>query len=38
VRPEDRERVLAAGYTQHLAKPIDPVALATAVAHLAEHT
>jgi two-component system CheB/CheR fusion protein len=37
VRPEDRERVLAAGYTQHLAKPIDPVALATAVAYLAEH-
>jgi CheY-like chemotaxis protein len=37
VRPEDRERVLVAGYTQHLAKPIDPVALATAVAHLAEH-
>jgi CheY-like chemotaxis protein len=36
VRPEDRERVLAAGYTQHLAKPIDPVALATAVAYLAE--
>jgi CheY-like chemotaxis protein len=35
VRPEDRERVLIAGYTRHLAKPIDPVALATAVAQLA---
>jgi two-component system CheB/CheR fusion protein len=36
VRPEDRERVLAAGFDQHLAKPIDPVDLATAVAQLAE--
>ena len=35
VRPEDRERVLTAGYTRHLAKPIDPVALARAVAQLA---
>ena len=35
VRPEDRERVLAAGYTRHLAKPIDPVDLASAVARLA---
>jgi two-component system, chemotaxis family, CheB/CheR fusion protein len=36
VRPEDRERVLAAGFNQHLAKPIDPIDLASAVAHLAE--
>jgi len=35
VRPEDRDRVLAAGYTRHLAKPIDPVDLASAVARLA---
>jgi CheY-like chemotaxis protein len=35
VRPEDRERVLAAGFTRHLAKPIDPVDLASAVARLA---
>jgi hypothetical protein len=31
VRPEDRERVLAAGFNQHLAKPIDPIDLARAV-------
>ena len=36
VRPEDRERVLAAGFNEHLAKPIDPVPLASAVARLAE--
>jgi CheY-like chemotaxis protein len=35
VRPEDRERVLAAGYDQHLAKPIDPIDLANGVAQLA---
>ena len=35
VRPEDRERVLTAGFTDHLAKPIDPVDLASAVAQLA---
>jgi len=34
VRPEDRERVVAAGFNQHLAKPIDPVDLAGAVAQL----
>jgi two-component system, chemotaxis family, CheB/CheR fusion protein len=37
VRSEDRERVLAAGFNQHLAKPIDPIDLASAVAQLAEH-
>jgi CheY-like chemotaxis protein len=36
VRPEERERALAAGYNQHLAKPIDPIELASAVAQLAE--
>jgi len=35
---EDRERVLRAGYHNHFAKPIDPVALVTAVAALAEIT
>jgi CheY-like chemotaxis protein len=36
VRPEDRERVLASGFDQHLAKPVDPIDLASAVARLAE--
>jgi two-component system CheB/CheR fusion protein len=36
VRPEDRERALAAGYNRLLAKPIDPLDLASAVAQLAE--
>jgi two-component system, chemotaxis family, CheB/CheR fusion protein len=36
VRPEDRERALAAGYNRLLAKPIDPIDLARAVAQLAE--
>jgi len=36
VRPEDRERVLAAGFDQHLAKPIDPIDLASAVAQLVQ--
>jgi two-component system CheB/CheR fusion protein len=36
VRPEDRERARAAGYNQLLAKPIDPIDLARAVAQLAE--
>src|SRR5713226_9271536 len=35
VRPEDRERALAAGYNRHLVKPIDPIDLASAVAQLA---
>jgi two-component system CheB/CheR fusion protein len=35
VRPEDREGVLAAGFNQHLAKPVDPINLASAVARLA---
>ena len=30
--PDDRERALAAGYLSHVAKPIDPVAVVTAVA------
>jgi CheY-like chemotaxis protein len=36
VRPEDRERAVAAGYNRLLAKPIDPLDLASAVAQLAE--
>jgi two-component system, chemotaxis family, CheB/CheR fusion protein len=36
VRPEDGERTLIAGYNRHLAKPIDPIDLASAVAQLAE--
>jgi len=36
VRPEDREHVLAAGFNQHMAKPIDPIDLASAVAQLAK--
>jgi two-component system, chemotaxis family, CheB/CheR fusion protein len=36
VRPEERERALAAGYNRHLAKPIDPIDLASAVAQLAQ--
>jgi CheY-like chemotaxis protein len=35
VRPEDRQQALAAGYDQHLVKPIDPLDLASAVARLA---
>ena len=34
-RIEDREAALSAGYQQHAAKPIEPVALAAAVAILA---
>jgi PAS domain S-box-containing protein len=34
-REEDRTRAIAAGYTTHIGKPVDPAALATAVAHLA---
>jgi signal transduction histidine kinase/ActR/RegA family two-component response regulator len=30
--PEDRQRALAAGFQTHLAKPIDPVAVAVAIA------
>jgi PAS domain S-box-containing protein len=33
-RPEDRQRALAAGYQAHLAKPIEPGELVTAVASL----
>jgi two-component system CheB/CheR fusion protein len=35
-RPEDRDAALAAGYDRHLAKPIDPLDLAVAVAELAQ--
>jgi PAS domain S-box-containing protein len=34
-RPEDRWRALDAGFQLHLAKPIEPLGLAIAVAHLA---
>jgi CheY-like chemotaxis protein len=34
-RDDERERALAAGFQMHLTKPIDPVALARAVAELA---
>ena len=34
-RLEDRERALAAGFDVHLAKPVEPTALVTAVARLA---
>jgi CheY-like chemotaxis protein len=34
VRPEERERAMAAGYNRHLAKPIDPLDLASAIAQL----
>jgi signal transduction histidine kinase/CheY-like chemotaxis protein len=35
-RPEERTRVLAAGYQAHLAKPVDPAHLALAVARVKE--
>jgi len=35
-RPEDRERALAAGYQQHVSKPIEAAELASAVASLIE--
>jgi CheY-like chemotaxis protein len=31
--PEDRSRALAAGFDEHLAKPIDAAALARVLAH-----
>ena len=34
-REEDRIRALNAGFQVHLAKPVEPIALAAAVAHLA---
>ena len=33
-RHEDRERAFDAGYTEHLAKPVDPVMLVSAIARL----
>ncbi|MEP0958429.1 ATP-binding protein [Leptolyngbya sp. FACHB-1515] len=33
-KAEDRQKVLAAGFVQHLAKPIDPVQLAQAIAQV----
>jgi CheY-like chemotaxis protein len=36
--PDDRQRALAAGFHSHLSKPIDPVALAIAVAHAARQS
>jgi signal transduction histidine kinase/ActR/RegA family two-component response regulator len=35
-RPEDRARALAAGYEEHVAKPVTPLDLALVVAHLAK--
>jgi signal transduction histidine kinase/CheY-like chemotaxis protein len=35
--PDDRDRALAAGFFTHLAKPIDPVAVAHAVARAVRH-
>jgi CheY-like chemotaxis protein len=37
-RGEDRREVLSAGYTMHLAKPLDPGALVAAVAALSSRT
>jgi signal transduction histidine kinase len=37
-RDEDRDRVLAAGYQRHVAKPVEPSSLAMAVATLARRT
>jgi CheY-like chemotaxis protein len=37
-RPEDRDRVLAAGFQRHVAKPVEPSSLAMAVATLARRT
>ena len=34
-RPEDRVRTLSAGYSMHVAKPVDPVELGVIVANLA---
>ncbi len=36
-RAEDRSKALAAGYSAHLAKPVEPVALVSAVARLCGH-
>jgi CheY-like chemotaxis protein len=33
-RSEDKARILSAGYEMHIAKPVDPVELANAVASL----
>lgn len=36
VRSDDRRRALSAGYQMHMAKPIDPAELVSAVEHLAQ--
>lgn len=36
-RPEDRLRALRAGYQMHLAKPLEPAEVVTAIATLAGH-
>jgi len=33
-REEDRTRAIAAGYTNHIGKPVDPAVLANAIANL----
>jgi CheY-like chemotaxis protein len=37
-RSEDRERALAAGFDEHLPKPVDPERLVELVARLVEHS
>ncbi len=37
-RTEDRQRAFDAGYAEHVAKPVDPVTLVTAVARLSQKT
>jgi len=34
-RPEDRAKALGAGFSLHMGKPISPVALVSAIRHLA---
>jgi CheY-like chemotaxis protein len=36
-RVEDRQRALAAGFVEHVTKPVDPAQLVTAVASLVRH-
>jgi CheY-like chemotaxis protein len=37
-RAEDRQRALSAGFNLHLAKPVSPGDLLTAISNLANHT